>query len=230
VFTFGSARFVGSMATARLNSPVVRIARTSSGDGYWLVAGDGGIFTFGDAQFRGPAAAELPPVPTPAPMPSGAGNVTVSSSGMDPARPTLGPVLVDYLERMASAASREIVVSTGTRHSRLATSGRVSDHCDLHDRGAHRQRLETSAAASEPRLCPDLVFRKQSDDLFYDVRTRRISCRSRYRTHNKRCISGWRCAYGVEPKWAVEPRIRLSRKRQQIYFGIPGRNGHVVVE
>jgi hypothetical protein len=86
----------------------------------------------------------------------------------------------------------------------------------------------TSAAASEPRRCPDLVFRKQSDDLFYDIRTRRISCRSarkvlrRYRSHNKRCISGWRCAYGVEPKWAVEPRIRLSRKRQQIYFGIPG--------
>jgi hypothetical protein len=86
----------------------------------------------------------------------------------------------------------------------------------------------TSSAASQPRLCPDLVFRKQSDDLFYDIRTRRISCRSarkilrRYRKHNKRCILGWRCAYGIEPKWAVEPRIRLSRKSQQIYFGIPG--------
>jgi len=47
---------------------------------------------------------------------------------MDPARPALQPVLVDYLERMASAAGREIVVSTGTRHSMLTTSGRVSDH------------------------------------------------------------------------------------------------------
>jgi hypothetical protein len=86
----------------------------------------------------------------------------------------------------------------------------------------------TSAATAGPRLCPDLVFRKQSDDLYYDIRVRGITCRSarkvlrRYRKHNKRCIPGWRCTYGVEPKWALEPRIRLSRKRQQIYFGVPG--------
>ena len=29
------------------------MARTPSGNGYWLVAGDGGIFTFGDAKFFG---------------------------------------------------------------------------------------------------------------------------------------------------------------------------------
>jgi len=85
-----------------------------------------------------------------------------------------------------------------------------------------------SSAAAPPRLCPDLVFRKQSDDLYYDIRTRDISCRSarkimrRYRKHNRRCISGWRCKYGLEPAWALEPRIRLSRKHQEIYFGIPG--------
>jgi hypothetical protein len=85
-----------------------------------------------------------------------------------------------------------------------------------------------SSAASQLRMCPDLVFRAQSDDLFYDIRTRAISCRSarkvlrRYRKHNQRCIPGWRCTYAVEPKWAVEPRIRLARKRQQIYFGVPG--------
>lgn len=86
----------------------------------------------------------------------------------------------------------------------------------------------TSSAASPPRLCPDLVFRKQSDDLYYDIRTRRISCASarkvlrRYRKHNQRCIPGWRCSYGVEPSWAVEPRVRLARRGRQIYFGIPG--------
>lgn len=86
----------------------------------------------------------------------------------------------------------------------------------------------TSATTSRPRLCADLVFRKQSDDLYYDIRVRGISCRSaravlrRYRKHNKRCIPRWRCTYGVEPKWALEPRIRLSRTRRQIYFGIPG--------
>jgi hypothetical protein len=129
VFGFGSARFFGAMATARLNGPVVGIARTSTGGGYWLVAADGGVFTFGDAQFRGSPAPVMPPAPLPAPVPPGArGKVTVLLGGMDPGRPALQSALVDYLERMAGAAGREIVVSTGTRHSRLTTSGRVSDH------------------------------------------------------------------------------------------------------
>jgi hypothetical protein len=36
-----------------LNRPVMGIAATPSGAGYWLVAADGGIFTFGDAPFAG---------------------------------------------------------------------------------------------------------------------------------------------------------------------------------
>jgi hypothetical protein len=36
-----------------LNRPVVGIATTASGDGYWEVASDGGIFSFGDALFHG---------------------------------------------------------------------------------------------------------------------------------------------------------------------------------
>ena len=36
-----------------LNQPVVGIAATPTGKGYWLVANDGGIFTFGDAHFYG---------------------------------------------------------------------------------------------------------------------------------------------------------------------------------
>ena len=36
-----------------LNQPTVGIAATPSGNGYWLVAADGGIFTFGDAAFFG---------------------------------------------------------------------------------------------------------------------------------------------------------------------------------
>jgi hypothetical protein len=38
-----------------LNSPIVGMASTSTGRGYWLVAADGGIFTFGDARFYGSA-------------------------------------------------------------------------------------------------------------------------------------------------------------------------------
>ena len=32
------------------------MAGTGDGQGYWLVASDGGLFTFGDAAFRGSAA------------------------------------------------------------------------------------------------------------------------------------------------------------------------------
>jgi hypothetical protein len=34
------------------------MAATPSGDGYWLVASDGGIFSFGDAGFFGSAGAD----------------------------------------------------------------------------------------------------------------------------------------------------------------------------
>lgn len=37
----------------RLNHPVVGIAASPTGGGYWLVAGDGGVFAFGDASFFG---------------------------------------------------------------------------------------------------------------------------------------------------------------------------------
>jgi hypothetical protein len=36
-----------------LNKPVVGMASAPDGGGYWLVASDGGIFTFGDATFSG---------------------------------------------------------------------------------------------------------------------------------------------------------------------------------
>ena len=36
-----------------LNKPIVGMAPTPDGKGYWLVASDGGIFTFGDAGFFG---------------------------------------------------------------------------------------------------------------------------------------------------------------------------------
>ena len=36
-----------------LNQPVVGLASTPGGGGYWEVASDGGLFAFGDAQFYG---------------------------------------------------------------------------------------------------------------------------------------------------------------------------------
>ena len=45
--------FHGSTGGLRLNQPIVGMAPTPSGHGYWLVAADGGIFSFGDARFYG---------------------------------------------------------------------------------------------------------------------------------------------------------------------------------
>ncbi|MHB8188909.1 MAG: glycoside hydrolase family 25 domain-containing protein [Ferrimicrobium sp.] len=62
VFNFGNAGFHGSTyslgitglgGSHPLNAPIVGIAATPDGGGYWLVAADGGIFPFGDASFYG---------------------------------------------------------------------------------------------------------------------------------------------------------------------------------
>ena len=53
IFSFGNAKFYGSMGGIPLNQPVVGMARTADSRGYWLVASDGGIFSFGDATFYG---------------------------------------------------------------------------------------------------------------------------------------------------------------------------------
>ena len=53
IFTFGDARFLGSLGSLKLAKPIVAMASTASGHGYWLAASDGGIFTFGDAPFLG---------------------------------------------------------------------------------------------------------------------------------------------------------------------------------
>jgi hypothetical protein len=37
----------------KLVAPIVGIAVTHSGNGYWLVGSDGGVFNYGDAPFLG---------------------------------------------------------------------------------------------------------------------------------------------------------------------------------
>jgi hypothetical protein len=39
-----------------LNAPIVGMAATPTGNGYWEVASDGGIFSFGNARFSGSMA------------------------------------------------------------------------------------------------------------------------------------------------------------------------------
>ena len=52
VYAFGTASYHGSTSGRHLNSPIVGMASTANGKGYWLVANDGGIFGF-NAPFYG---------------------------------------------------------------------------------------------------------------------------------------------------------------------------------
>ena len=56
VFTYGDAKFHGSMGGKKLRAPITDIIPTPTGQGYWLVAEDGGVFSFGDAKFFGSPA------------------------------------------------------------------------------------------------------------------------------------------------------------------------------
>ncbi len=83
VFTFGDAKFYGSMGSRRLNKPVVAMGVTPDGKGYWLVASDGGVFTFGDAKFHGSTGAMRlnRPIVGMAVAPDGNGYWLVASDG-----------------------------------------------------------------------------------------------------------------------------------------------------
>jgi hypothetical protein len=56
VFGFGDANFEGSAVGMHLDGPVVAMAATPDGKGYWLASANGGVFAFGDAKFQGSAA------------------------------------------------------------------------------------------------------------------------------------------------------------------------------
>jgi hypothetical protein len=83
VFTFGDATFHGSLGAIHLNSPIVGVAPTATGNGYWLVAADGGVFTFGDAAFQGSlgGAALNAPIVGAAAVPNGKGYWLVAADG-----------------------------------------------------------------------------------------------------------------------------------------------------
>jgi hypothetical protein len=82
VFTFGDARFHGSMGGAHLNQPVISMALTPNGRGYWLAASDGGVFTFGAQFFGSMGAIRLNrPIVGIEPSPTGHGYLLVASEG-----------------------------------------------------------------------------------------------------------------------------------------------------
>jgi len=66
-----------------LNQPIVGIAATPDGKGYWLVASDGGVFSFGDAGFHGSMAGShlSQPMVAIAANPDGTGYWTAAADG-----------------------------------------------------------------------------------------------------------------------------------------------------
>jgi hypothetical protein len=83
IFNFGGAIFEGSTGGKSLNKPIVGMASTPAGGGYWEVASDGGIFAFGDALFYGSTGsiALNRPIVGMAATPDGKGYWLVASDG-----------------------------------------------------------------------------------------------------------------------------------------------------
>jgi hypothetical protein len=80
---FGDAGNFGPAGGLTLNAPPVGMAPTHDGQGYWIVASDGGIFNYGNAGFLGSAGA-LPlnkPIVGMAATPDGGGYWLVASDG-----------------------------------------------------------------------------------------------------------------------------------------------------
>jgi hypothetical protein len=91
IFAFGDAVFRGSMGDRKLNAPVQSLVPAISGDtpgppgpgqggGYWLVASDGGVFSFG-APFRGSMGATRLNRPMTGMVPFGNGYLMVATDG-----------------------------------------------------------------------------------------------------------------------------------------------------
>jgi hypothetical protein len=80
-FGFGDAHAFGALTS--LAAPIIGLAATPSGAGYILAATDGGVFTFGDAAFRGSMGgrALAAPVVGTAMTPSGGGYYLAASDG-----------------------------------------------------------------------------------------------------------------------------------------------------
>jgi hypothetical protein len=78
---YGTRCGLGSVAHPA--QPIVGMASTAGGGGYWLVASDGGIFTFGDATFKGSTGAIHlnRPIVGMAATPDGGGYWLVASDG-----------------------------------------------------------------------------------------------------------------------------------------------------
>ena len=96
VLNFGKAAYDGSMGGKALAEPIVGMAATPTGGGYWEVASDGGIFTFGKAAYEGSMGGQglQDPIAGMAATPTGSGYWEVATAP-PPASPPPSPSPVD---------------------------------------------------------------------------------------------------------------------------------------
>jgi hypothetical protein len=110
MFSFGGAIFHGSTGGVALAKPVVGMAATPDGGGYWLVASDGGIFAFGTAGYYG----SVPGIPVTSPPPPSGGSCTASMSN-----PTPGDSGNDTVNVSSNVPNSPVTV---TKHYKTTTS------------------------------------------------------------------------------------------------------------
>ena len=124
---------LGDLSAAAPNLPVVAVASTADGAGYWLVASDGGVFSYGDAAFHG------------------------STGGLTLAQPIVGmagtrPRAATGSWRPTAASSRSAHRSTGPRAASPSTS-RSSEwrrRRTAAATGSWRPTVASSASATPP--------------------------------------------------------------------------------
>ena len=80
--TFGDARFFGDLSHVAIESPILAVAATPSGEGYWLMEAGGRIHPFGDAPNLGsPALPDAEYAVSLVPTPSGKGYWLATQAG-----------------------------------------------------------------------------------------------------------------------------------------------------
>ena len=81
LFSFGDARFYGSLGGIRLVRPIEAMVATPDGHGYWMVASDGGVFCFGDAGFHGSMGGHTLSAPIAGMVANGTGYTLIGQDG-----------------------------------------------------------------------------------------------------------------------------------------------------
>jgi hypothetical protein len=129
VLHYGAAPFLGSPTAAAVAAPVVAMASTPDGRGYWLVSADGEVWSYGDARYFGGAGLQqlAAPIVTMVATADGHGYWLVAADGdvfsfgdavsYGPFRPLAAPAPVVGLARTPDGRGYWMVTSHGDVYS-----------------------------------------------------------------------------------------------------------------